>query len=157
MASRFVMANIKMPIEIKHDNAIVPLHQYSQIYIVSVIDSVDEVVMDKSLPDIITQAERLFQEGLPVSTTQPPIQEMMVPAVEPTQDDNHTKSVSLPPSSPTPSPPLPSPSPIQIWIYPEELHKTPPHFKKNASFKNHGKYNHRVTAKTRDYNLKLSK
>ena len=151
MASRFVMANIKMPIEIKHDKAIVPLHQYSQIYIVSVIDSVDEIVMDKSLPDIITQAERLFQECLPVSTTQPPIQEMIVPVVEPTQDDNHTKSVS-----PLPSP-LPSPPPIKIWIYPEELHKTPPHFKKNASFKNHGKYNHRVTAKTRDYNIKISK
>ena len=137
-----------MPIEIKHDNAIVPLHQYSQIYIVSVIDSVDEIVMDTSLPDIITQAERLFQERLPVSTTQPPIQEMNSPAVQTTPDDNHTKSVS---------PPSPSPPPIQIWIHPDELHKTPPHFKKNASFKNHGKYNHRVTAKTRDYNLKLSK
>ena len=39
MSSRFVMANIQMPIEIKPDNTIVPLQQFSNVHVVSIISS----------------------------------------------------------------------------------------------------------------------
>ena len=147
MTSKFVMANIKMPIEIKPDNTIVPMQHLSNVYIVSVIDSIDEIAVDMNLPDIISQAHKLVQPRLPVCTTQPPLPEIIVPDAETTTEINEDDNISK-----TGLPPQP-----QLWIHPEELHKKPPLFKKNASFKNHGKYNHRVTAKTREYNNILSR
>jgi hypothetical protein len=117
------MANIKMPIEIKPDNTIVPLQHLSNVYVVSIIDSINEIIIDRTLPDIVSQTHRLFQERAPTSTVAEPEQEYnnLIPVLQ-----------------------------TQLWIRPEELRKTPPQFKKNTSFKNRGKYNHRATAKTRE-------
>ena len=60
MSSRFVMANIQMPIEIKPDNTIVPLQQFSNVRVVSIINSINDVQVDRSLPDIITQSNMMF-------------------------------------------------------------------------------------------------
>jgi len=121
MTSRFVMANIKMPIEIKPDNTIVPLQHLSNVYVVSIIDSINEIIIDRTLPDIVSQSHRLFQEQLHTSRVTEPAHENPIPISQP-----------------------------QLWIRPEELRKTPAQFKKNTSFKNRGKYNHRATAKTRE-------
>ena len=132
MTSKFVMANIKMPIEIKPDNTIVPLQHLSNVYVVSIIDSINEITIDRNLPDIVVQAHRMFQERLPISTApSPPNSETVV-----------QKMVE-------PDTPIPVSQP-QLWIRQEELRKTPSQFKKNTSFKNRGKYNHRATAKTRE-------
>ncbi len=125
--SKFVMATIKMPIEIKPDNTIVPLQHLSNVYVVSIIDSINEIIIDRTLPDIVTQAHRLFQERVHTSTVTEPD-----PQPEPARD------TTIPISQP------------QLWIRPEELRKTPSQFKKNTSFKNRGKYSHRATAKTRE-------
>jgi len=121
------MATIKMPIEIKPDNTIVPLQHLSNVYVVSIIDSINEIIIDRTLPDIVTQAHRLFQERVHTSTVTEPD-----PQPEPARD------TTIPISQP------------QLWIRPEELRKTPSQFKKNTSFKNRGKYSHRATAKTRE-------
>lgn len=121
--SKFVMATIKMPIEIKPDNTIMPLQHLSNVYVVSIIDSINEIIIDRTLPDIVSQAHRLFQERV------------------------HTSTVTEP--YPQPDTPIPISQP-QLWIRPEELRKAPAQFKKNTSFKNRGKYSHRATAKTRE-------
>jgi len=120
------MANIKMPIEIKPDNTIVPLQHLSNVYVVSIIDSINEITIDRTLPDIVAQSHRLFQERLHAEPEQEP-------------DPQPAHDTPLPVSQP------------QLWIRPEELRKTPAQFKKNTSFKNRGKYSHRATAKTREH------
>ena len=127
--SKFVMATIKMPIEIKPDNTIVPLQHLSNVYVVSIIDSINEIIIDRTVPDIVSQAHRLFQERVHTSTVTEPDPQ---PEPEPAHD------TTIPISQP------------QLWIRPEELRKTPSQFKKNTSFKNRGKYSHRATAKTRE-------
>ena len=112
------MANIRMPIEIKSDNTIVPLQQLSNVYVDFIIDSINDIDIDRTLPDILTQANRMFQERvLPQPDTAP--------------ENNSTSNTQ------------------HMRIMPDELHKTTPHFKRNTSFKNRGKYSHRTTAKTR--------
>ncbi len=132
MTSRFVMANIRMPIEIKSDNTIVPLQQLSNVYVDSIIDSINDINIDRTLPDILSQANRMFQERVVHS------------ALNHDPDNVHVNSGNAVENN------LPSPSNTQhMWIMPDELHKTTPHFKRNTSFKNRGKYSHRTTAKTR--------
>ena len=118
MTSRFVMANIRMPIEIKSDNTIVPLQQLSNVYVDFIIDSINDIDIDRTLPDILTQANRMFQERV-------------MPQPDTAPENNSTSNTQ------------------HMRIMPDELHKTPPHFKRNTSFKNRGKYSHRTTAKTR--------
>ncbi len=124
------MANIKMPIEIKPDNTIVPLQHLSNVYVVSIIDSINEIIIDRALPDIVSQSQRLFQERVHTSRVTEPEQDL-----EPEPAHDTPIQISQP----------------QLWIRPEELRKTPAQFKKNTSFKNRGKYNHRATAKTREH------
>jgi hypothetical protein len=131
MSSRFVMANIQMPIEIKHDNTIVPLQQLSNVHVVSIISSITDIQVDRSLPDIITQTNAMFKK------------QDVSPSPEPEQED---RSCDEP--EPTIEPPVVQVP--QLWVRPNELRKTPLPFKKNSSFKNHGKYKHRTTAKKRD-------
>jgi hypothetical protein len=128
MTSRFVMANIQMPIEIKADNTIVPLQQFSNVHVVSIINSINDVQVDRSLPDIITQSNEMFEK-------------QNIPVTEP-----ENKSCDDP--DPTTEPPIVHVP--QLWIRPDELRKTPLPFKKNSSFKNHSKYKHRSTAKNRE-------
>ncbi len=133
MTSRFVMANIRMPIEIKSDNTIVPLQHLSNVHVEFIIDSINDIATDKTLPDIVTQTNRLFQERVvpqPINSQQPDTAHELTCTI-----DKH--------NSPSP------PNAPQIWIRPDELRKTPPHFKRNTSFKNRGKYSHRTTVKTR--------
>jgi len=134
MTSRFVMANIKMPIEIKPDNTIVPLQHLSNVYVVSIIDSINEIIIDRALPDIVSQAHRLFQERVHISTVTEPEPEQ---DLEPEPELEHDTPIPI--------------SQPQLWIRPEELRRTTAQFKKNTSFKNRGKYNHRATAKTREH------
>jgi hypothetical protein len=61
MSSKYVMANVEMPIEITPDNKAIPLHEYSVINIVSIIDSVNNL-KKKNVPDIITQSTELFEK-----------------------------------------------------------------------------------------------
>jgi len=125
------MANIRMPIEIKNDNTIVPLQQLSNVYVDFIIDSINDINIDRTLPDILTQANRMFQERV-----------LPLPTNSPQPGTAQENKIDLQNS--------PSPSNTQhMWIRPDELHKTPPHFKRNTSFKNRGKYSHRTTAKTR--------
>ena len=120
------MANIRMPIEIKSDNTIVPLQQLSNVYVDFIIDSINDIDIDRTLPDILTQANRMFQER-----------------VLPQPDTAHENTCDLHNSRSGGS------NTQHMWIMPDELHKTTPHFKRNTSFKNRGKYSHRTTAKTR--------
>ncbi len=130
MSSRFVMANIQMPIEIKPDNTIVPLQQFSNVHVVSIISSINDVHVDRSLRDIITQSNKMFEkQNIPVAEPEP-------------------ENKSCDDTEPTPEPPVVHVP--QFWIRPEELRKTPLPFKKNSSFKNHSKYRHRSTAKKRE-------
>jgi len=120
MSSKYVMANIHIPIEIKPDNSIIPLEHLSSIHIISIIQSIDGVHPDSSLPDILTQVNTLFRE-------------QEVGAVESIQESIQEPELQK-----------------QIWIRPEELRKTLPPRKINSSFKNRGNYHHRSTAKRRE-------
>ena len=128
MTSKYVMANIQMPIEIKPDNTIVPLQQLSNVRVVSIISSINDVHIDRSLPDIITQSNEMFEKQN-ITVTEP-------------------ENKSCDDTEPTTEPPIVHVP--QLWIRPEELRKTPLPFKKNSSFKNHSKYRHRSTAKKRE-------
>ena len=128
MSSRYVMANIQMPIEIKPDNTIVPLQQFSNVHVVSIISSINDIQVDRSLPDIITQSNKMFEkQNIPVAEPENKSCDEPEPTTEP-------HIVHVP----------------QLWIRPEELRKTPLPFKKNSSFKNHSNYRHRSTAKKRE-------
>jgi hypothetical protein len=135
MSSRFVMANIQMPIEIKPDNTIVPLQQFSNVHVVSIISSINDIQVDRSLPDIITQSNAMFKKQNVSPSPEP--------EPEPEQEDS-----SCDEHEPTTEPPVVQVP--QLWIRPDELRKTPLPFKKNSSFKNHSKYKHRTTAKKRE-------
>lgn len=139
MSSRFVLANIKMPIEITHDNKIKPMQHLSNIYVVSIIDSINDITIDRSLPDVITQSNMLFQSRVVESSRV----ETVIPSSPTMMEDDEQEQE--PPSIHNI---IPS-SPFQLWIRPDELHKTPKPFKQNTTFKNHGKYSHRATAKYR--------
>ena len=128
MTSKYVMANIQMPIEIKPDNTMVPLQQFSNVRVVSIISSINDVHIDRSLPDIITQSNEMFEKQN-ITVTEP-------------------ENKSCDDTEPTTEPPVVHVP--QLWIRPEELRKTPLPFKKNSSFKNHSKYKHRSTAKKRE-------
>jgi len=128
MTSKYVMANIQMPIEIKPDNTMVPLQQFSNVRVVSIISSINDVHIDRSLPDIITQSNEMFEKQN-ITVTEP-------------------ENKSCDDTEPTTEPPIVHVP--QLWIRPEELRKTPLPFKKNSSFKNHSKYRHRSTAKKRE-------
>ena len=150
MSSRFVMANIQMPIEIKPDNTIVPLQQFSNVRVVSIINSINDVQVDRSLPDIITQSNVMFGKQQ-ISVPEPMQAPEQVQEPEPMQAPKQTpepENKSCDDLDPTTEPPVVHVP--QLWIRPDELRKTPLPFKKNSSFKNHSKYKHRSTAKNRE-------
>jgi len=128
MTTRYVMANIEMPIEIKPDNTIVPLQQLSNIRVVSIISSVNDIIVDKTIPDIITQTNSLLETSSESCNENE------------TTNTQETDEIIEPPVVKIP----------QLWIHPDELRKKPLPFKKNSSFKNHSKYKHRTTAKKRE-------
>jgi hypothetical protein len=118
------MANIQMPIEIKQDNTIVPLQHMSSVYIESIIESISDIVVDDTLPDILIQANALFKCN----------EEIM----DNNMDDSTEPSIR------------PNETPLQLWVRPEEIRKSIQQPKRNTSFKNRSKYNHRFTSKMRD-------
>ena len=121
-----------MPIEIKPDNTIVPLQQFSNVQVVSIISSINDIQVNTSLPDIITQSNKMFEkENIPEQKPEP--------KQEYNSCDEHESNIE-PPIVQVP----------QIWIRPDELRKTPLPFKKNSSFKNQSRYKHRTTAKKRE-------
>ena len=142
MSSKYVLANIEMPIEITHDNKIIPLQNLSCARVVSIIDSIADIKIDKTIPDIITQSTLLFdkQNSQNTSVIEPIVELSVNPdehsEVEPTLEQPIEESVST--------------QYIPLVILPEELRKTPSLFKKNTSFKNRSNYSHRNTAKNRE-------
>jgi hypothetical protein len=145
MSSKYVLANIEMPIEITHDNKIIPLQNLSCVRVVSIIDSIADIKIDKTIPDIITQSTLLFNVHNSQNTS------VIEPTVAlPTEPDEHNEV------DPTHEHPIEetdstdSTHRIPLIILPEELRKTPSPFKKNTSFKNRSNYSHRNTAKHRE-------
>ena len=57
--SKYVLANVEIPIEIKEDGDIDTLHSYAQIEIIRQIQSPEEIVRTDLLP-IQTQIDNLF-------------------------------------------------------------------------------------------------
>jgi len=148
MSSRFVMANIKMPIEITHDNIVKPLQHLSNVYVVSIIDSITDIIIDRTLPDVITQADHMFQTRTIDPIHVEPLQPSYIPIVKSDEQGSVPAPVPLPVPAPVPN--TTSTPPFQLWIHPEELHKSTPAFKQNTTFKHRSKYNHRSTSKHRD-------
>lgn len=60
MTSRYVMAQIYMPIEIKPDNTVVSLHEYADIRIQSVISNIDQLSRPSPTPTLMEQIEAIF-------------------------------------------------------------------------------------------------
>lgn len=150
MTSRFVMANIRMPIEIKNDNTIVPLQQLSNVYIDFIIDSINDINIDRTLPDIVTQTNRLFQERAQPQSTNIPQQVSIYNQPDQAGTNIQINSITTPENKiGLHNSPSGNSNTHHMWIRPDELRKTPPQFKRNTSFKNRGKYSHRTTVKTR--------
>jgi len=57
--SRYVMAQVEMPIEIKADNTIVSLHEYAKIRVNSLLSSKEDIVYPEPGPSIIEQVSAL--------------------------------------------------------------------------------------------------
>jgi hypothetical protein len=146
MSSRYVMANIEMPIEITANNEICPLQNLSSIHVVSIIDSISNLNRDINQTDIIGQANKLFkeredQEARDAKETEQ-IQEEQDNYVEEEEEENtETEEESCVVSSPQTIP--------QLFIYPEEIRKSISGVKQNSSLKKRSKYNPRTTVKNR--------
>lgn len=146
MSSRYVMANIEMPIEITANNEICPLQNLSSIHVVSIIDSISNLNRDINQTDIIGQANKLFkeredQEARDATETEQ-IQEEQDNYVEEEEEENtETEEESCVVSSPQTIP--------QLFIYPEEIRKSISGVKQNSSLKKRSKYNPRTTVKNR--------
>lgn len=63
MTSRYVMAQIYMPIEIKPDNTVVSLHEYADIRIQSVISNIDQLSRPSPIPSLMEQIEAIFAKS----------------------------------------------------------------------------------------------
>ncbi len=122
MSSKYVMANVEMPIEITPDNKAIPLHEYSVINIISIIDSVNNL-KKKNVPDIITQSTELFEKQ---------------------RLDNISSTDTIPSTNAD----LPHSG---LFIYPEEIKTKTSLQKRNTSFKNR-KFRQRSTSKYREPN-----
>ena len=153
MSSRYVMANIEMPIEITANNEICPLQNLSSIHVVSIIDSISNLNRDINQTDIIGQANKLFkeredQEARDATETEQ-IQEEQDNYVEDEEEEEEeeeeenteTEEESCVVSSPQTIP--------QLFIYPEEIRKSISGVKQNSSLKKRSKYNPRTTVKNR--------
>ena len=62
MTSRYVMAQIHMPIEIKPDNTVVSLHEYADIHIQSVISDFDQLKRPSPNTSLIDQINAVFEK-----------------------------------------------------------------------------------------------
>ena len=150
MSSKYVMANIMMPIEIKPDNTIVTLDNFSRIEVVSIINSISCLNTCKSQISIIEQANKLFQEELNqqnetvnIENKDDNIQEIQEKKTEIFEEKYQEEDIikeNIEDTKPNEE--------IQLFIRPEEIVKKTSHFKKNSSFKKRN-FNPRVTLKNR--------
>jgi hypothetical protein len=62
MTSKYVMAQIHMPIEIKPDNTVVSLHEYADIHIQSVISDFDQLKRPSPNTSLIDQINAVFEK-----------------------------------------------------------------------------------------------
>tara|TARA_B110000879_G_C11120735_1_gene491669 strand:- start:985 stop:1395 length:411 start_codon:yes stop_codon:yes gene_type:complete len=136
MSSRYVMANIEMPIEITANNEICPLQNLSSIHVVSIIDSISNLNRDINQNDIISQANKLFKEREDQESSDAKETEQIQEEQESVEEEEPI-AVSSPQTIP------------QLFIYPEEIKRTIPHIKQNSSLKKRSKYNPRTTVKNR--------
>jgi hypothetical protein len=143
MNSRYVMANIEMPIEITANNEICPLQNLSSIHVVSIIDSISNLNRDINQDDIISQANKLFKEreDEESSDTKETEQIQEEPIKEKEQENTETEEEPSVVSSPE--------IVQQLFIYPEEIRKSVSRVKQNSSLKKRSKYNPRTTVKNR--------
>lgn len=142
MNSRYVMANIEMPIEITANNEICPLQNLSSIHVVSIIDSISNLNRDINQDDIISQANKLFKEreNEESSDTKETEQIQEEPIKEKEEENTETEEPSV----------VSSPEIVQqMFIYPEEIRKSVSRVKQNSSLKKRSKYNPRTTVKNR--------
>lgn len=136
MNSRYVMANIEMPIEITANNEICPLQNLSSIHVVSIIDSISNLNRDINKDDIISQANKLFKEREDQESSD--TKETEQTQEEPIEEKEEEPSV------------VSSPEIVkQLYIYPEEIRKSISRVKQNSSLKKRSKYNPRTTVKNR--------
>ena len=136
MNSRYVMANIEMPIEITANNEICPLQNLSSIHVVSIIDSISNLNRDINKDDIISQANKLFKEREDQESSDTKETEQI--QEEPIKEKEEEPSV------------VSSPEIVQqLFIYPEEIRKSVSRVKQNSSLKKRSKYNPRTTVKNR--------
>jgi len=150
MNSRYVMANIKMPIQITANNEICPLQNLSSIHVVSIIDSISNLNRDINQDDIISQANKLFkeredQESSDAKETEQiqeePIKEKEEENTEKEEENTEKEEEPFVVSSPE--------IVQQLFIYPEEIRKSISRVKQNSSLKKRSKYNPRTTVKNR--------
>ena len=59
--TKYVLANVEIPIEVKDDGSIESLHSYAQIHIIKEIKSPEEI--EQSLPSVHEQIDALFSSS----------------------------------------------------------------------------------------------
>ena len=143
MNSRYVMANIKMPIQITANNEICPLQNLSSIHVVSIIDSISNLNRDINQDDIISQANKLFKEREDQESSDAKETEQIQeePIKEKEEENTEKEEEPFVVSSPE--------IVQQLFIYPEEIRKSISRVKQNSSLKKRSKYNPRTTVKNR--------
>jgi len=143
MNSRYVMANIEMPIEITANNEICPLQNLSSIHVISIIDSISNLNRDINQDDIISQANKLFKEREDQESSDAKETEQIQeePIKETEEENTETEEEPFVVSSTETIP--------ELFIYPEEIRKSNSRVKQNSSLKKRSKYNPRTTVKNR--------
>jgi hypothetical protein len=143
MNSRYVMANIEMPIEITANNEICPLQNLSSVHVVSIIDSISNLNRNINSVDIISQANKLFKEREDQESSDTKETEKIQEEPIKEKEEENTETEEEP--SVVSSPEIVQ----QLFIYPEEIRKSVSRVKQNSSLKKRSKYNPRTTVKNR--------
>ena len=119
MTSRYVMAQIHMPIEIKSDNTVVSLHEYADIQVQSVISDFDQLKRPSPNISLMEQINAVFNNVSSVNTK--------------TEEDAEVHIAQ----------------PVQLVVQREDIKPRARSDHHNSSFKRKGPYTHRRTCKQR--------
>ena len=121
MTSRYVMAQIHMPIEIKPDNTVVSLHEYADIQVQSVISDFDKLKRPSPNTSLMEQINAVFNNVSSVNTKTEVVAEK----------NNHVMQA------------------VQMVVQREDIKPRARSDHHNSSFKRKGPYTHRRTCKQR--------
>jgi len=69
--SRYVMAQVEMPIELKPDNTFISLHEYAKIHVKYILSSKDDIVPPEPGPSIIDQITALYEKDSNTKKSKP--------------------------------------------------------------------------------------